>query len=284
MQNKKISKPLTEKNLFKNQPTKTPSTTTSQISNNSKKMKVPHEIKKLLKNVTVETLLNFLKNKRAKHFLYNIPLKDGACLFTTLFYDKAKIETLFVCMRTPQYLDCFSEIPNKALCQAREEIPFAPSSSINNFALKGSIYSNYIEETSLQREFVNTTPLYWFAKTNAGNDILKNLLTINPNLANSITREALCRPGSSGLGKAIDNTPLTMLSRTTTGKLILKILRVNNPNLSELIFDPDFLPSLSSNEEIQSTTSSKIGMFSQSGLFSRESIEDGEYQFNGAQI
>ncbi|MBA2656155.1 MAG: AAA family ATPase [Tatlockia sp.] len=202
----------------------------------SKKTEMPIEIKKLLRNVNKTTLAKFLKNSRAKEYLFDIPIKNPlneACLFNTLFYDDYKIKALYHCMRMPEFQKLFIEIPRSALCEPKGK--YLCSSFING----NNAFNQELQSKSIWiNERAHTSPLYWLVSNEEGREIFKTLLKENPRLAKCVDPEALTRMRTSASQLDDGPSPLGLLlaqEKLGDEDSVLELLSKNNPRLAKVI-------------------------------------------------
>lgn len=231
----------------------------------TEKLRVPSErdktivyLNNVLQTVSVSSLDNLMQDPKAIDWLFNYPLSDEACLFTSLFYDGYNREKWIVCLLKYQTL-ILEGLTADALCRPRSKTAGALTNTSPFYWL--ALASVTDEETmdflmhpkiaklltsralSLPRTpkaggEANISPLYILASGaagRAGSKVLTTLLNNNPALANSINACALCLPLPVSAEKLHNTSALFMLALKPDGQKILHKLFTKNSKLAKSI-------------------------------------------------
>ncbi|MBA2656393.1 MAG: hypothetical protein H0U70_05335 [Tatlockia sp.] len=201
------------------------------VEQKDRKTKEYEFINNLVDVPTINNLEIFLKVKKAKDFLFNYPLQDGACAYTQLFYTLEGRKSLFYLMVLPEYQDIFSALTKDALSRAR----VAPYYQIhfNNRYPDAELPKGLARENKKAlADYVNCSPLYWLAENSETQKIFYYLLGRNlTKISHSIDLNALYLARPLEAGKNAHRSPFLSFSLTRIGREILKMLFEANPNL-----------------------------------------------------
>lgn len=220
-----------------------------QIPEKAPTIKFPEPVEKLLRKVTENTLCTFLRHKKAKEYLFDVLIKNQACLFTLIFFTTEGRSALLSCMGMAPFKKIFEKLPEQAFCQPCPETSDIPNVSpfwlisknieelkqfkillgkipaiANTVTAKALCLPVYIEG--------NRSPLYYLSKSNTGWEVLDILLAKNPQLAENITAEALCLAINTTETVDKNTSPLYYLAQSNAGLKILKTLFDSNPQLA----------------------------------------------------